>query len=52
MWEKPPILEVAQYKIKQRRGTTQILSAGEAAELMKWLEPYRGKTEQGRALVG
>ncbi len=38
-----PILEVPQYKIKQRRGSAEILSALEAAELMEWLETYRGK---------
>ena len=38
-----PILEVPQYKIKQRRGSAEILSVDEAAELMKWLETYRGK---------
>ena len=38
-----PILEVPQYKIKQRRGSAEILSANEAAELMEWLETYRGK---------
>ncbi len=38
-----PILEVPQYKIKQRRGSAEILSAYESAELMKWLETYRGK---------
>ncbi len=38
-----PILEVPQYKIKQRRGSAKILSADKAAELMEWLETYRGK---------
>ena len=38
-----PILEVPQYKIKQRRGSAEVLSANEAAELMEWLETYRGK---------
>ncbi len=38
-----PILEVPQYKIKHRRGSAEILSAREAAELMEWLETYRGK---------
>ncbi len=38
-----PILEVPQYKIKQRRGSAEILSANEASELMEWLETYRGK---------
>ncbi len=38
-----PILEVPQYKIKQRRGTAEILSANEAADLMEWLETYSGK---------
>ena len=39
---KNPILEVPQYKIKQRRGSAEILPANEAAELMEWLETYRG----------
>ena len=38
-----PILEVPKYKIKQRRGSAEILSANEATELMGWLETYRGK---------
>ena len=38
-----PILEVPQYKIKQRRGTAEILSANDAADLMEWLETYSGK---------
>ena len=41
--EENPILEVPQYKIKQRRGSAEILSANETADLMEWLEPYRGK---------
>ena len=41
--EENPILEVPQYKIRQRRGSAEILSANEAADLMEWLEPYRGK---------
>ncbi len=47
-----PILEVPQYKIKQRMGSAEIHSANEATELMEWLEFYRGKSRAGTGYGG